>query len=83
MTEGVENLILEHLKVLRNDLQALRGEETREPFAELRAWLNTVAERLALVGRSIANVHGDLGAVHVRPDRLESRIERHLELTAA
>jgi hypothetical protein len=82
MTEGVENLILEHLKVLRNDLQALRGE-TREPFAGLRARLNSVEEPLTLVGRSIANGDGDLGAVHVRPDRLESRIERHLALTAA
>ncbi|MDW8470046.1 MAG: hypothetical protein RML56_14890 [Burkholderiales bacterium] len=45
MTEGVEKLILEHLRALRDDLQTLRNE-TREQRTELRSRVNSVEERL-------------------------------------
>jgi len=57
MTEAVENLILEHLKGLRNELQTLRNE-SREQLAQIRSRLISLEERLTLVERGIANLHG-------------------------
>jgi len=82
MTESAEKLILEHLKVLCNDPRALSGE-VRKERAELRSPPNAVEERLAPTELGIANVREDLGVVRRRLDRLDFRIERHPEPTAA
>lgn len=85
MTENVENLILEHLKALRNDLRGFQAE-TGANFAEIKIRLSSLEERLALAERAIANTHGDNALVQSRLDRVDARIERierRLELTAA
>lgn len=53
MTENVENLILEHLKALRNDLRGFQAE-TGANFAEIKVRLSSLKERLALAERAIA-----------------------------
>ncbi|MBK8120009.1 MAG: hypothetical protein IPK39_13180 [Sulfuritalea sp.] len=85
MTEDVENLILEHLKALRNELGDFRAD-TSDNFMQVKARLRSLAERLSLAEKGIANIHGDHALIQLRldkqGDRLE-RIEKRLELIPA
>ena len=58
MTENVENLILEHLKALRNELRDFRAD-TSDNFMQVKARLQSLEERLSLAEKGIANIHGD------------------------
>lgn len=78
MTEHIENLIIEHSRILRSDVGNIRQD-----MAEVRMRLTSIEERLTLVEKGIANVHGDLAIVQTRLDRQGERIEKLLELTAA
>ena len=64
MTEGTENLILEHLRALRAGQDPMVDE-----LAQLRA-------RVSSVETSVAHLHVDLAGVNVRLDRLSERVER-------
>jgi predicted nucleic acid-binding Zn-ribbon protein len=82
MTENVENLLLEQLRLLRNEVKS-QGIKSDEQFQTLALRLSSIEERLTLLERAVINIHGDIGAVHVRLDRLDgrtSRIERRLDL---
>ena len=75
MIENVENLILEHLKALRNDLRDFKTEATAE--------LVMIKQRLTSLEGQVAGVHTDMALIHGRIDRVDSRmdrIERRLEL---
>lgn len=74
MAPEVENLLLDHLRAIRAQLDGLiRG------LGELRG-------RVSSIGSRLANVQGDIAMIHQRLDdqgeRLD-RIERRLELTPA
>ena len=85
MTENVENLILEHLKALRNELRDFRAD-TSDNFMQVKPRLQSLEERLSLAEKGIANIHGDHALIQLRldkqGDRLE-RIEKRLELIPA
>jgi len=68
MTENVENLILEHLKALRNELRDFKNEATAD--------LAMIKQRLTSLEAQVASVHADMALVHGRIDRVDSRIDR-------
>jgi tetrahydromethanopterin S-methyltransferase subunit G len=75
MTENVESLILEHLKMLRNEVKA-QGVKMDEQFESIRL-------RLSSIESQMAGIHADIAIMNGRMDRFESRldrIERRLEL---
>lgn len=84
MSNNIENLILEQLRVLRGEVQSLRNEvqsmreESREEFHNVKMPLNSL-ERL------VSGFHDDIVIVQGRIDRVDSRIDRiekRLELTS-
>ena len=71
MTESVENLVLEQLRIIRADLASVK-DDTRE-----------IKTRLAVVESGIASLRRDNGdfattqaAQHLAYDRLAERVER-------
>lgn len=85
MVGNVDNLIIEHLKGLRNELRDFRTETT-DNFMQVKARLQSLEERTSLTEKGLANVHGDLALVQLRLDRLGDhmeRIEKRLDLVAA
>lgn len=75
MSEKVENLILEHLKMLRNEVKT-QGIRMDEQFDSIR-------QRLGSIESQLAGLHADIAIIHGRMDKFESRldrIERRLEL---
>ena len=85
MTETVENLIIEHLKAMRNELRDFRAE-TADNFMQVKVRLQSLEERVSLAEKGLANVHGDQALIQLRLDRVGDRIERiekRLELTNA
>ena len=85
MTETVENLIIEHLKAMRNELRDFRAE-TADNFMQVKVRLQSLEERVSLAEKGLANVHGDQALIQLRLDRVGDRIERiekRLELTSA
>ena len=77
MTDNVGNLILEHLKLLRNEVKA-QGIKMDEQFESVRL-------RLSSIESQMAGIHTDIAIMNSRIDKFESRldrIERRLELTA-
>lgn len=82
MTENVENLILEHLRLLRNEVKA-QGVKMDEQFEGIRLRLGSIESQLASLQREVAGLHGDVAIIHGRMDKFEARldrIERRLEL---
>jgi len=81
VTENVENLILEQLRLIRGDTANINAD-----VSEIKMRLTSPKERLTLVEKGIANLHGDMAIVQLRLDRQGDRIERiekRLDLTAA
>jgi len=75
MTDNVENLILEHLRLLRNEVKA-QGIKMDEQFEAVRL-------RLSSIEGQMAGIHADIAIMHGRMDKFEGRldrIERRLEL---
>jgi predicted nuclease with TOPRIM domain len=73
--ENVENLILEHLRALRNELRDFKTETVAE--------LTLIKHRLTSLESQVASVHADMALIHGRIDRVDShidRIDRRLEL---
>ena len=75
MTENVENLILEHLKALRNELRDFRAD-TSDNLMQVKARLQSLEERLSLAEKGIANIHGDHALIQLRLDKQGDRLER-------
>jgi chromosome segregation ATPase len=77
MTENVDNLILEHLKALRNELQTAK--------ADIQGDLRDIKARLASLEHHQAGTYLDSTRQNSRIDELDrrvERIERRLEMTA-
>jgi predicted nucleic acid-binding Zn-ribbon protein len=75
MTSDAENLILEHLKLLRNEVKT-QGAKMDKQFESIRL-------RLSSIQNQMAGIHTDIAIMHGRMDKFESRldrIERRLEL---
>jgi hypothetical protein len=82
MSDNVDNLIIEHLKGLRNELKDFRSE-SKKNFMEVCARLQSLEERTSLAERGIANIHGDHALIHLRLDGIRDRvtgIESRLEI---
>ena len=80
MATETENLVLEHLRAIRAQLDDLsRG------LGELRGRVSSIEHQLATIDRHLANMQGDIAMIHQRLDdqgvRLD-RIERRLELSS-
>ena len=76
--EDIDNIIVEHLKALRNELKEFRQEVREE--------LQTIKMRINSVERGLAGTHDDSVILQTRLDRVDGKIERiekRLELTAA
>ena len=76
--EEMDNIIIEHLKALRNELKDFR-QETREE-------LQTIKIRLNSIERGLAGTHDDSVVLQTRLDRVDGRIDRiekRLDLTVA
>jgi hypothetical protein len=74
MTGETENLILEHLRLLRSGQEELLSE-----VSEIKKRLTTIDGSLALVRTDIAQLHTMYAGLNRRMDRVE-RIERRLDL---
>ena len=66
--ENMDNIIIEHLKALRNELKEFR-QETREE-------LQTIKMRINSVERGLAGSHDDNVIIQTRMDRVDSRIDK-------
>jgi hypothetical protein len=81
MTEGAENLILEHLRAIRVKL-----DQHTEEFRAIELRLSSLGTQMANVHSDLANVHSDLAILHGRIDAVEQRldrIEKRLDLASA
>jgi predicted nucleic acid-binding Zn-ribbon protein len=77
MSEEIDNIIIEHLKALRNELREFR-QESRTEFETLKLRINAVE-------RGIAGMHDDNATLHTRIDTVDShinKIEKRLELAS-
>lgn len=71
MTDNIENLVLEHLRLLRSDLGAVR-----EDIREIKNRLTSVENTLASVKRDIGDLYTEVAGQNLRHDRMAERIER-------
>lgn len=75
MTDQTENIIIEHLKALRNEIKEFR-QEARTEFETLKLRINSVE-------RGVAGMHDDNAILHTRIDTVDAhinKIEKRLEL---
>lgn len=75
MTENVENLLLEHLKGLRNPIETVRGEMHSE-FRDVKARLSSLESAMVTLRRTEADTTGDIARQQARIDELVERIRR-------
>lgn len=83
MTANIENIIIEHLKALRNDVREFRSETTQQ-FDDVKLRMQQVEAHVAGLRRDVSLVHDDIAVIHVRLDHIEKRVERverRLDLT--
>lgn len=81
MSENIDNLILEHLRAIRADMT-----KQKDTMEEIKYRLISIDERLTLVEKGVANLHGDMAFLQSRMDKQGERIERietRLELASA
>lgn len=77
--ENIENLILEHLRVIRTDIAGMRDD-----IREIKQRLSNVENGIGSLKRDTADLYTENAAQHLRYDRLVDRIEKiekRLELT--
>jgi uncharacterized protein involved in exopolysaccharide biosynthesis len=82
MTENVENLILEHLRSLRNQVETLQGQMHHE-FRDVKLRLSSLESSVVGLRRNETDTAGDLVRQQARLDELSERIrriEKRLEL---
>lgn len=75
MSENIENLILEHLRMLRNELAGLRTE-MHEEFRDVKLRLGSVESAVVSVRRDSTDQMGDVVRQQLRIDQLAERLER-------
>jgi hypothetical protein len=69
-----KNLVLEHLKALRNELQHFKTEAMAD-LAMIKQWHTSLESQVASVHADMALIHGRIDRVDTRIDRIERRIE--------
>jgi len=82
MSENLDNLILEPLRMLRNEVAALRTE-MHDEFRDVKLRLGSVESAVVAVRRDSTDQMGDAVRQQLRIDQLADRlerIERRLEL---
>lgn len=75
MTENVDNLVLEHLRALRSDVQTLRTEMHSE-FKDVKYRLSSLELAMSGVKRDQAESLGDYARQQIGIDNLVERIQR-------
>jgi chromosome segregation ATPase len=83
MIDNVENLIIEHLRALRSEIQTFRTEMQGE-FRDVKARLSTLEVALSGVKRDQAESLADYARQQMSLDQIVERIqriERRLELS--
>lgn len=81
MNDNVDNIIIEHLKIIRASI-----DRNTQELSDIKVRVGSLENRLILIERGITNVHEDIALVHSRIDRVDNRIERiekRLELISA
>ena len=79
MTDNVENLVLEHLRHIRN-----RIDRVADTVDDIKSRLTSLEITTAGIRRDLAYMYGDIVEQHARVDQLTARIERierRLDLT--
>lgn len=66
--ESTDNIVIEHLKALRNELRDFK--------TDVRNDLDTIKSRLSSIEVQMAHLHGDNATISHRMDVLDGRIER-------
>ena len=82
MAENMDNLVLEHLRALRSDIQTLRTEMHFE-FKDVKHRLSTLEVAMSSVKRDQAETMADYARQQMNIDHVVERIqliERRLEL---
>ena len=83
MVDNIENIVLEHLKALRNEVKSLRTE-MHEEFKDVKLRLHSIEGALVKVRSDNLGTQEDVYRQQASIDRLAERverIERRLELT--
>jgi len=68
MENEIDNIIIEHLKALRNELRSFKAE-TEENFMIIKNRLSSVEDQLV-------GIHADIAALNRRADRIDERLTR-------
>ena len=63
MTEGIEKLILEHLRAIRADIGTLKDENV------------FMKSRMSSLEHQLAGVHADFATINSRMESIEKRLE--------
>lgn len=71
MSARSDSLILEHLRAVRGDMAVIR-EDTRET----RTRVTSLEGTLAGIKRDVADLYGEVAALHLSFDRLAARFEQ-------
>lgn len=76
MTEDTTNLVLEHLRRIREDLGAFKSE-MREEFGEIKLRTSALEQSVARgfdgMESMISQIQVSMGSFHRRADRVETR----------
>ena len=75
MAGQVDNVIIEHLKALRSDVQTLRSEMHVE-FKDLKLRSSSVESAIVSMKHELADTRGDCVRQQVSIDSLVERIQR-------
>ena len=70
MNEKVENLILEHLRVIRADMRKMADD-----MLTLKAEMISMRSHMTGIAGLQDHDHGDIAAIKVRLDRIEQRLD--------
>jgi len=75
MTDNVENIVIEHLRALRSEVQTLRTEMHAE-FKDLKQRMVSVENAIVGMKHESADMRGDYVRQQVSIDNLVERIQR-------
>lgn len=82
MTDNTENLVLEHLRALRNELRDFRTK-TENEFQDVKLRLSAIERNQTKNHADYAELYGDHARQQAAIDRINNRldkIERRLDL---
>lgn len=75
MSDNVENLILEHLRALRSEIQTLRTEMHTE-FKDLKYCISSIEGAMVSMKHESADICGDYFRQQISIDNIVERIQR-------